>query len=556
MDNLLDSWPKEVGLQKTDLDSREFIQLVEIEEKQKCFHAWLERRQLALEERQALHCRNYGEFAAYWSEVSEGAQSSFSLRHEKGWRKWTKTCQSYAIEIHDLMMNIKPLLDIVSSLGAPYSGAAIGTLTGLFAIAVTKTELDSTVCSAITGIRDRLPGFQMYEKIYQHNSDLKKKIALSYIRFIELSMSITKYCLRSGSYRWAIALFDPTKFMDQMNLANEAVMQVRLKCEELLNERVYDLDKHIKSLKTETLDLKTEIRGLRDSANRVQKEKHTEVLLSLKADLGIQTFDFQLQRQELDKYHKGLLNESREEGHFFQQMSAHRIKELQETRAFVSWSTDDTSSVLFLQGQNSPEIGYHKSSSWISPFAVDQVMQLQKTDPGDPFGYCMLPEDSSGIHSVLPRILFHLLNHRLCDLGPSENRSKLQHEIKMYAACHLDKQTSERRRAPSSEGDKDDEPTAILQRVALAVLALYPAHQPVRIVLDRIDRCPKDEQYDLMDLLGSLIQKAACNLKILCVADSAAWSVSKATYGRTFGGRVHLVELQQKLLTMGGETDY
>lgn len=117
------------------------IQLADVEAKQKSFHAWLENKKLAPEERKALHCRNYGEFAAYWSNISQESHSSFFRKHEKGWRKWSKTCQGYAAEMQDLMANINPLLDIVSSLGAPYSGAAIGTLTAFFAVCITWPPL-------------------------------------------------------------------------------------------------------------------------------------------------------------------------------------------------------------------------------------------------------------------------------------------------------------------------------------------------------------------------------------------------------------------------------
>jgi hypothetical protein len=284
-----------------------------------------------------------------------------------------------------------------------------------------------------------------------------------------------------------------------------------------------------------------------------EKEKQGEILLNLKEDLGIRSFDFEVQRQELDEYYQSLLDEGKDEGYFFQQMSSSQIKQLHDSRDYVSWYTNDTSSVWFLQGQNSQEIGDRKSSSWVSPFAVDQVRRLQKRESDDPFGYYMLPMGSSGMHSVLPVILYHLLSHRLCDLGPSENRSKLHHELQIYGAHRLNKQ---KHSAQSNEDYEDGESTAILQRVALAVLALYPPHQRVHIVLDRIDHCPKDEQYELMDLLGYLVQNAACKLKILLVADSTSWNVSKATYSRTFGGRVHLLELRQQLLTMGGESDY
>ncbi|KAK9780208.1 putative Fungal STAND N-terminal Goodbye domain-containing protein [Seiridium cardinale] len=528
--------PEGTDLQVLGLSRQEHDQLAEIEAKQAILHQWLKSKNLAREERQALGLRSYDDFVAFWSSVSEDAQSKFSQKHKKGWKKWVKTSQGYASEMGSLMKNMKPLLDIVSSLGAPYTGAAIGTLTGLFLLAGTKTELDNTVCSAITGIKDRLPGFQMYQKIYQNDSDLKKKMILSYVLFIDLSISITKYCYQSGFSRWIIAIFNGSKFKDKTDLANEAVTNVRMKCEELLNERVYELNNDVQSLRTKTKELEVLLK-------KAEKEKHGEVLLTFKAGLNIKNFDLKLQYQELQDYQSKLLDESKEEGQIFEQMSTNRIKELQKAPVFASWSNDSTPSVLLLHGRNNRDIGYGKASSWVSLFAVDYVVQLQKPASLDAHGYYVFGRHSS-IHHALAVILFHLLNHHLCDLGPHERRERLQHELRIY---------SSRLENRGSKGDilcedEDAESAASLQKVALAVFSLFPANQKIYVVMDRIDKCRKHEQYDLMDILGHLVQNVVCNLKILLIADSVSWGVSAATYRKTFGGKLHLIELRQEIL--------
>lgn len=62
--------------------------------------------------------------------------------------------------------------------------------------------MEGRISSALEGVKDRLPGFQMYEYIYKADNDLekdlRKKILLAYLEFIDLSIEITRYYLRPG----------------------------------------------------------------------------------------------------------------------------------------------------------------------------------------------------------------------------------------------------------------------------------------------------------------------------------------------------------------------
>ncbi|KAI0593507.1 hypothetical protein F4775DRAFT_497054 [Biscogniauxia sp. FL1348] len=505
-----------------DLTPQDKAVFEDIETKQIEFHAWLKKKNLAPEIEGALDCRKYEDFVSFWSNTSQNAHSTFLHKHDTGWRKFAKASQGFAAEMNSFMENMKPMLDIVKEFGSPYTGAAIGTITGLFMIVGNKNNLDNMVYLAITSIRDRIPGFKVYENIYWEKTDLRKIIVLSYVAFIDLSMSITKYCLQPGYRRWTIATFNPTKLQNKLNSANEAVARVRMRCEELLGENVNELKKMLNKIKLGLL--------------------HT-----IKAGMMIKGFDFKLQHEELLKYRDSLLSESEVEAHLFDQMSPNRIAELQRTKEFTSWSSSEKSGVMLLHGHNNHQLGQAKRSSWLSPFTVDHIIRLQDPSFSDPYGYYIFHVANTSIHNALPIVLFHLLNHRLCNLGPSEARGKLQEDVQFYKLELENRKIRDRR---SSEQD-DGKLGANLQKVAFGVLSLFEPNQTVHLVMDRIDRCRPEEQYEMMDILGYLVQEVACNLKILLVLDSVGWGVSTSTYRRTFGGRLECMELRQEIADHG-----
>lgn len=57
--------------------------------------------------------------------------------------------------------------------------------------------MERHLSTAIAGIKDRLPGFQMYRGIYNKGSplemDLRKKIVNVYAAFIDLSIEATEF---------------------------------------------------------------------------------------------------------------------------------------------------------------------------------------------------------------------------------------------------------------------------------------------------------------------------------------------------------------------------
>ncbi len=125
-----------------------------------------------------------------------------------------------------------------------------------------KSEMEQQISTALRGVKDRLPGFRIFQQIYSNDSDLdeearmalRRNILLAYVEFIDMVMEIVKYFLR-GSLRksvdqhwqimadqkigrWTIAILQPSKFKEMSEVVQERVLAVRLACEELASVNI------------------------------------------------------------------------------------------------------------------------------------------------------------------------------------------------------------------------------------------------------------------------------------------------------------------------------
>lgn len=79
-----------------------------------------------------MQCKSYEDFAKFWEGRSEGARAEYGAKHKKGWNCWVAKFDSFACGVSSFMTDINPLLNVVSGLGPPYSGIAVGTIVFLF----------------------------------------------------------------------------------------------------------------------------------------------------------------------------------------------------------------------------------------------------------------------------------------------------------------------------------------------------------------------------------------------------------------------------------------
>ncbi|KAE9395162.1 hypothetical protein BT96DRAFT_942603 [Gymnopus androsaceus JB14] len=478
----------------------------DIEKKQKEFHEWLKARKLATAEARAITCKTSEESAKFWADMSQDAQSEFEGKHKKGWRLWVSKYQSFAKGAASFMEDLKPVLDIVQSAGVPYSGVAVGTVTALLTFSGRKNDMENQISSAIEGVKDRLPGFKMYQAIYADNTeleiDLRKKILFAYLAFIEMSMAIIKYYFQAGYRRWGTALFHSNKFKNMTDNVYNLLSDIRLRCEELLSLKVHTLVGDVGKL-----------RGLNETmcSNRW-----------CRTFLGLSSWTPEEHHQKLLRYIGWLHDDSSVEA-IYEQMTPGKIETRRRDRVFIEWNVPTVSSLLIIRGVNNENIRQGKLLNWTSLFALDLVYRLHKDSSSHSPPYAVYIFDPSrtanpascSLFTAMLIVLIQLLWQRREELGNSSHG----HRESLMAALHKYHDISRVQDSGSS-----DEKFEALGALAEQVMHLYEKEeQPVYIVLDRVDKC--SDHYELMSILvNNIMSKASCPVKILLVADyPTAW---------------------------------
>lgn len=123
-----------------------------MEERQKIFHSSIQKKKGdRIDEKGAIECKTYEEFAIYWATVAGSAETRLSSGRRKGWRKWSKRYQSFAKGVDGFMKDFSPIVEIIKGVYPPFGGIAIGTISALFVVgpepmprSTTPEELIST----------------------------------------------------------------------------------------------------------------------------------------------------------------------------------------------------------------------------------------------------------------------------------------------------------------------------------------------------------------------------------------------------------------------------
>ena len=72
-------------------------------------------------------------FDSYW-ETTRNALDTFEDSHGNGCGLWARRYQKSAAVVQPFLDDFSPIIRIVKDLGAPYGGAAVGTLSLLFVV--------------------------------------------------------------------------------------------------------------------------------------------------------------------------------------------------------------------------------------------------------------------------------------------------------------------------------------------------------------------------------------------------------------------------------------
>ncbi|ORY63321.1 uncharacterized protein BCR38DRAFT_475297 [Pseudomassariella vexata] len=528
----------EVVLSKYGLSRAEWQSFKDFQKAHEEFHKWLESRNLAPDETKATSCRTNEDFTQLWTGLAEQSHFRFDERHQKGIRRWTRKYQGFSKGVSSFMQDISPMLDIVNGLFPPASGFAVGTISGLFKanglIAERKSYMEEQTWAAIEEVKDRLPGFRMYQEIYSEeadmNRDLRKKIVFAYMAFVELSMSITKYYLQPGYVRWMSALSNPGKFQYMTDRVNMLVVGIRTRCEELQSLSISQLRESNKSLL--------------DKLENIERDKAITHLMQLQELLGVPEWTPEAQQQNLAHYRR-LLDYERDRESIYEQMRSGSVERFQSESDFAEWKSSKASKFLVLIGVNHRSISEGKRHCWISPIALDLGDRLSRNPLAFFALYVFPPLQSTSIHIALPILLVQLLRLLRSKLAGNEQLEGLLAAAKYYSGW-------------KDQGDKDDDTSGHLKKLeALTSLTtrcirLLEPNETVYLILDRVDQCQEEDQYDLVRILVDMMSQVQCTVKVLMVADHVAWRVNLKAFKLQDSTEPKEVVLQQQYLVRKG----
>ncbi|KAI8957894.1 hypothetical protein F5Y11DRAFT_63345 [Daldinia sp. FL1419] len=464
-----------------DLSADDKRYLKEVEEKQAEFHQRLEKdKRLSSYEEKALKCTNHNEFAEFWGTYCQQAHTRFGNKHEIGWRSWSKKAQSFANHVLVFMNDIKPALDVGKDFGQPWSGLAIGTLTVLFVVGSNKHLMEEQISSALEGIRDRLPGFEMLNQCYNNDTKLEKglrrRILLAHLSFIELAIEITRYYFRRGYRRWITATFHSKKFKNLSDRANDRFSLFVCGAKNLLRR----------------LDLL--LQG--DAHNYISR---------LQELINIPTWSLALfESEELGSYRRSLQDEAYYEQGVYEQVTYGGVRNLGPGDAISQWSTDGNSSMLILTGVSNANIMPIKRHCWLSPLAIGVSDMEREVQNPHAFFLFRWPNGRS-LSAAIPIIVAQLLRRR--GSNPLEpHKLALTSHAETFARLNSDGADAE-----------EDRNTDTIGQLLYNTIKIFSQGETVTLIIDRLDTCEEMERNEFLRILAKTFKEANCIVKVLVV---------------------------------------
>ncbi|KAL9105306.1 MAG: hypothetical protein Q9227_009501 [Pyrenula ochraceoflavens] len=467
-------------------------------------------------EKAALKVNTFNEFDAFWSQVN-GSKQKLNHGNREGHPSLSKSYQKSASVAYDFMQSFSPIIGLVKDFAAPYGGLAIGTLSLLFIVAKNKNDIEERLNSTMISIQERLPGLRMYQHIYNDNHELdillQERIVSTYCSFVDFSIAATKYYKKSRFHRnleqWLKAIGPQYTFVENAKRLEDDVVRMRYLCEDLLN-------KNVDELKNSNKELDAQLKHL-------QSGRDNDRVRDIQRLLNLEDFSEELQRREVDKYHKELADDDQLNIELLQQMKEKELKSFRIRPKYNQWITSPEPRLLIILGYNNESI-ISEDQCWLSPVATTLIKDLIDAHSGPTVAYNIIPRPRKSIFDVLPTILLQLLRQKSQALRNEKQFLELQSELRNFHAGS----------GVSRSPDNHDAMLSALQNAALRVISFFDEAEPIFIIVDRVDRCQDlwshnrvDHRLLLLRVFVKLVEVARTRLKILAIINGFDWPHSK-----------------------------
>ncbi|UNI23974.1 hypothetical protein JDV02_009759 [Purpureocillium takamizusanense] len=502
------------------------------------------------EERAALGVNSQDAFEQFWSSALT-AKANFDAQHEHGLGRVSKGATNLASSAYGFLEYFRSMLEIITDFSAPYGSMAIGTLCFLFAVAKNRTKMEGEISATLQHIRDRLPSVQMYQHIYIYSGELgqqlQTKIVDAYNSFIDFCIAAVNFYSRHSFYRWIAALRGTGEVGTQAALVQDAMVQVRFLCEDLLNQNVNDVKDNLKEVKTINIEQQRHIHDLKEQLSVLQTTHDFETLEKVRKLLRLEPFSAEAHLKQLDIHRSNVRDEFRKNW-YPSETSDEESDAVLKNPSYEEWRWSPSSQLLILSGKN---YSRHTTHCWVSPVALDLAANF--TASNDPnTAACVFyllgrrKEEDTYAHVMT------FLTHQLLSVNKGPLQDKPQFDEMWSALNSYEAAVS----SPSGDRHKIREK---LRDAALRALNMFGAGKTVWIILDRVDQCrpephlitprnyPGRDSRALLAALVYLVEQATVTVKVLTVVNRLDWAVEEQLdeFGRSKeGSMVHLPLLQ------------
>ncbi|KAI1359171.1 hypothetical protein F5Y08DRAFT_349924 [Xylaria arbuscula] len=433
----------------------------------------------------ALELDTEEKFREFWNE-SIVAKKQFDARRNRGFRKGAKNFVNAATVA---WTSITPVLEILRGAGEPFSNIAFGTVAFAFTIAANRENMERRIVATLKCIEDRRPGIQLYRNAYQENGEtnsrLQQAIADAYISFIEFCIATVTFHTRTSISRWFKALGPSTSLDDTVPRVEEAILNIRLICEELLNKNVAELKIHNRDLRRDNDSYKLEyIRNVMDLP------PHSDA-----TEYG----NLERAREDVKREYRDWYARLRTPND--------PLASVRNNQVFLSWRTSSKHRILLLIGYNKVKQARH---CWLSPIALDLITEGNPPKQEDLYVSYLLNTMASNkrFEHVACSLLFRLLSAHPHVLRDGEQYSELQAELQSYKSAidaHSQLQTTQ----------------TLLTTIALRVLNMFDPSKTVWIIVDRIDECRNEPEDKSRQETRNLHRKTLLKFLVRLVEDES-----------------------------------
>ncbi|KAH7033535.1 uncharacterized protein B0I36DRAFT_110300 [Microdochium trichocladiopsis] len=473
--------------------------------------------QFTAEEKATLQVDTQEAFEDFWRDTLTTKKSFDDRRSPNGVQSKVNT---FAMSAQDLFHSMAPLVDSLKDAGVPYVGIVLGTLSFFFLIVRNRFGIEEKIVSTLLIIQRRLPGIRMYQDIYdgdhELDHDLRSQLVEAYHRFSEFCITSTRFYARGKLSRWFASLKRPSSVDEAAAHVEQAVTNVRLLCEELLNKRVHQMSRTMDAMKVLAERKQNEINELKMSIQALQEEKDLSKLEHIRVALNAPVTSAQ---QALDE----IATVRSELDHELRHMPTVSLDAVENHAEFLQWQTSSHSQILVFATHNHVLSALH---CWVTPAVLNYFATLSAgPDVAVHYLFGNTGKDET-FNDVVSRLAYQLVSKNKSIRRDERLWAKLQLSISRYQSVR-DKALL---RATGVPSDLVDEAKTLLE----AILDTFDKGTTVRVLIDRANDCHNvhsrhAHRNALMRTLVQLVEEGTLKivLKVLVTVNAAGWRIEE-----------------------------